>query len=164
MGMLTAAAFGLAIFGPNVIHQFVEKIDDLSSNFVFAAQLAMGMLLGFPLKTTTRAQPRWPWVEGWVRPPALAQTLVRAKRRLRAAPLPLAAPRARKRAKAASCSAITDRAAEHAACGRPVAPLSFGSSSSASGCSAHRPKPMKSRITSSLMNTMTLSPVPQSWT
>lgn len=28
-----------------------------------------------PLKTTTRAQPRWPWVEGWVRPAALAQTL-----------------------------------------------------------------------------------------
>lgn len=28
-----------------------------------------------PLKTTTRAQPRWPWVEGWVRPKALAQTL-----------------------------------------------------------------------------------------
>lgn len=28
-----------------------------------------------PLKTTTRAQPRWPWVEGWVRPGALDQTL-----------------------------------------------------------------------------------------
>ena len=28
-----------------------------------------------PLKTTTRAQPRWPWVEGWVRPGALRQTL-----------------------------------------------------------------------------------------
>lgn len=28
-----------------------------------------------PLKTTTRAQPRWPWVEGWVRPSALRQTL-----------------------------------------------------------------------------------------
>lgn len=28
-----------------------------------------------PLKTTTRAQPRWPWVEGWVRPAALAHTL-----------------------------------------------------------------------------------------
>jgi 3',5'-cyclic AMP phosphodiesterase CpdA len=28
-----------------------------------------------PLKTTTRAQPRWPWVEGWVRPAALTQTL-----------------------------------------------------------------------------------------
>ena len=28
-----------------------------------------------PLKTTTRAQPRWPWVEGWVRPSALAHTL-----------------------------------------------------------------------------------------
>lgn len=28
-----------------------------------------------PLKTTTRAQPRWPWVEGWVRPGALRHTL-----------------------------------------------------------------------------------------
>lgn len=28
-----------------------------------------------PLKTTTRAQPRWPWVEGWVRPGALQHTL-----------------------------------------------------------------------------------------
>lgn len=28
-----------------------------------------------PLKTTTRAQPRWPWVEGWVRPSALAHTV-----------------------------------------------------------------------------------------
>lgn len=28
-----------------------------------------------PLKTTTRAQPRWPWVEGWVRPAALVHTL-----------------------------------------------------------------------------------------
>lgn len=28
-----------------------------------------------PLRTTTRAQWRWPWVDGWVRKPALAQTL-----------------------------------------------------------------------------------------
>lgn len=28
-----------------------------------------------PLRTTTRAQWRWPWVEGWVRQPALDQTL-----------------------------------------------------------------------------------------
>ncbi|MBN8502654.1 MAG: metallophosphoesterase [Sphingomonadales bacterium] len=28
-----------------------------------------------PLKTTARAQPRWPWVEGWVRRSALDQTL-----------------------------------------------------------------------------------------
>lgn len=28
-----------------------------------------------PLRTTTRAQWRWPWVDGWVREPALAQTL-----------------------------------------------------------------------------------------
>lgn len=28
-----------------------------------------------PLKTTTRAQPRFPWVEGWVRPSALRQTI-----------------------------------------------------------------------------------------
>jgi 3',5'-cyclic AMP phosphodiesterase CpdA len=28
-----------------------------------------------PLKTTARAQPRWPWVEGWVRRPTLDRTL-----------------------------------------------------------------------------------------
>ncbi|MFC0589840.1 metallophosphoesterase family protein [Novosphingobium aquiterrae] len=28
-----------------------------------------------PLRTTTRAQWRWPWVDGWVRKPALARTL-----------------------------------------------------------------------------------------
>lgn len=28
-----------------------------------------------PLRTTARAQWRWPWVDGWVREPALAQTL-----------------------------------------------------------------------------------------
>ena len=35
--LLTATMFGLATFGPAVVHQFVEKIDDLASNFVFAA-------------------------------------------------------------------------------------------------------------------------------
>ena len=35
--MLTAVLFGLAIFGDRVVHQFVEKVEDISSNFVFAA-------------------------------------------------------------------------------------------------------------------------------
>ena len=35
--MITALVFGLMTFGNRVIFQFVEKIEDLSSNFVFAA-------------------------------------------------------------------------------------------------------------------------------
>jgi tripartite ATP-independent transporter DctM subunit len=35
--LITATGFGLLTFGPAVMHQFVEKIDDLASNFVFAA-------------------------------------------------------------------------------------------------------------------------------
>ena len=34
---LTAVLFGLAIFGNRVIFQFIEKMEDISSNFVFAA-------------------------------------------------------------------------------------------------------------------------------
>ena len=35
--MMTAVLFGLVIFGNHVIFQFIEKIEDISSNFVFAA-------------------------------------------------------------------------------------------------------------------------------
>ncbi len=35
--MITAVLFGLHIFGDRVIFQFIEKIEDISSNFVFAA-------------------------------------------------------------------------------------------------------------------------------
>ena len=35
--MITAVLFGLVIFGDRVIFQFIEKIEDISSNFVFAA-------------------------------------------------------------------------------------------------------------------------------
>ena len=35
--MITAVLFGMVTFGDRVVHQFIEKIDDLSSNFVFAA-------------------------------------------------------------------------------------------------------------------------------
>jgi TRAP-type mannitol/chloroaromatic compound transport system permease large subunit len=35
--MITAVLFGLYIFGDRVIFQFIEKIEDISSNFVFAA-------------------------------------------------------------------------------------------------------------------------------
>ena len=35
--MITAVLFGLVIFGDRVVFQFIEKIEDISSNFVFAA-------------------------------------------------------------------------------------------------------------------------------
>lgn len=35
--MITAVLFGIVIFGDRVIFQFVEKIEDISSNFVYAA-------------------------------------------------------------------------------------------------------------------------------
>ena len=35
--MITAVLFGLMVFGDRVVFQFIEKIDDLSSNFVLAA-------------------------------------------------------------------------------------------------------------------------------
>ena len=35
--MITAVLFGIGIFGNRVIFQFIEKIEDISSNFVFAA-------------------------------------------------------------------------------------------------------------------------------
>lgn len=35
--MLTAVAFGLIVFGDRVVFQFIEKIEDISSNFVLAA-------------------------------------------------------------------------------------------------------------------------------
>jgi 3',5'-cyclic AMP phosphodiesterase CpdA len=37
--------------------------------------LDLGDLHIIPLQTVTRAQPRFPWVDGWVREPALASTL-----------------------------------------------------------------------------------------
>ena len=36
--MITAVLFGLHIFGDRVIFQFIEKIEDISSNFVFASR------------------------------------------------------------------------------------------------------------------------------
>src|SRR5688500_6129479 len=35
--MITAVLFGLVIFGNRVVFQFVDKVEDISSNFVFAA-------------------------------------------------------------------------------------------------------------------------------
>jgi TRAP-type mannitol/chloroaromatic compound transport system permease large subunit len=35
--MITAVLFGLGVFGDKVIFQFIEKIEDMASNFVLAA-------------------------------------------------------------------------------------------------------------------------------
>ncbi|EWS55095.1 MULTISPECIES: TRAP transporter large permease subunit [unclassified Methylibium] len=64
--MLTAAAFGLAIFGPNVIHQFVEKIDDLSSNFVFAA-VPLFVFMGAMLEKSGIADRLFEAIHIWTR-------------------------------------------------------------------------------------------------
>ena len=49
--MITAVLFGLVVFGDRVVFQFIEKIDDLSTNFVFAAVplfVFMGSMLNAP--------------------------------------------------------------------------------------------------------------------
>ena len=51
--LLTATAFGLVTFGPAVMHQFVEKIDDLASNFVFAA-IPLFVFMGAVLEKSLR--------------------------------------------------------------------------------------------------------------
>jgi len=64
--MLTAAAFGLVIFGPAVIHQFIEKIDDLSSNFVFAA-VPLFVFMGAMLEKSGIADRLFEAIHIWTR-------------------------------------------------------------------------------------------------
>lgn len=64
--MLTAAAFGLVTFGPAVIHQFIEKIDDLSSNFVFAA-VPLFVFMGAMLEKSGVADRLFEAIHIWTR-------------------------------------------------------------------------------------------------
>ena len=64
--LLTAAAFGLATFGAAVVHQFVEKIDDLATNFVFAA-IPLFVFMGAVLEKSGIADRLFEAIHIWTR-------------------------------------------------------------------------------------------------
>lgn len=64
--IITAVAFGLMVFGNNVVHQFVEKIDDLSSNFVFAA-IPLFIFMGAMLEKSGIADRLFEAIHIWTR-------------------------------------------------------------------------------------------------
>ena len=64
--MLTAVLFGLAIFGDKVVHQFIEKIEDISSNFVFAA-VPLFVFMGAMLEKSGIADKLFEAIHIWTR-------------------------------------------------------------------------------------------------
>lgn len=64
--LLTATGFGLLTFGPAVMHQFVEKIDDLASNFVFAA-IPLFVFIGAVLEKSGIADRLFEAIHIWTR-------------------------------------------------------------------------------------------------
>ncbi|WP_235823342.1 TRAP transporter large permease [Azohydromonas sediminis] len=64
--LLTATLFGLVTFGAAVVHQFVEKIDDLASNFVFAA-IPLFVFMGAVLEKSGIADRLFEAVHIWTR-------------------------------------------------------------------------------------------------
>ena len=64
--MITAVLFGLGTFGVKVIHQFVEKIEDLSSNFVFAA-IPLFVFMGAMLEKSGIADRLFEAIHIWTR-------------------------------------------------------------------------------------------------
>jgi tripartite ATP-independent transporter DctM subunit len=64
--MLTAVLFGIAIFGDRVIFQFVEKIEDISSNFVFAA-VPLFVFMGAMLEKSGIADRLFEAIHIWTR-------------------------------------------------------------------------------------------------
>ncbi len=64
--LLTATAFGMVTFGPAVVHQFVEKIDDLASNFVFAA-IPLFVFMGAVLEKSGIADRLFEAIHIWTR-------------------------------------------------------------------------------------------------
>jgi tripartite ATP-independent transporter DctM subunit len=64
--MITAVLFGLMIFGDKVVHQFIEKIDDLSSNFVFAA-VPLFVFMGAMLEKSGIADRLFEAIHIWTR-------------------------------------------------------------------------------------------------
>ncbi|HVL59006.1 MAG TPA: TRAP transporter large permease subunit [Burkholderiaceae bacterium] len=64
--MITAVTFGLVTFGPRVIFQFIEKIDDLSSNFVLAA-VPLFVFMGAMLEKSGIADRLFEAIHIWTR-------------------------------------------------------------------------------------------------
>ncbi len=64
--MITALVFGLMTFGNRVIFQFVEKIEDLSSNFVFAA-IPLFVFMGAMLERSGIADRLFEAIHIWTR-------------------------------------------------------------------------------------------------
>ena len=64
--MITAVLFGIATFSTNVVHQFVEKIDDLASNFVFAA-IPLFVFMGAVLEKSGIADRLFEAIHIWTR-------------------------------------------------------------------------------------------------
>ncbi len=64
--MITALVFGLFTFGNRVVFQFVEKIEDLSSNFVFAA-VPLFVFMGAMLERSGIADRLFEAIHIWTR-------------------------------------------------------------------------------------------------
>jgi len=64
--MITAVLFGLVIFGNRVIFQFVDKIEDISSNFVFAA-IPLFVFMGAMLEKSGIADKLFEAIHIWTR-------------------------------------------------------------------------------------------------
>lgn len=64
--MITAVLFGLYIFGDRVIFQFIEKIEDISSNFVFAA-IPLFVFMGAILEKSGIADKLFEAIHIWTR-------------------------------------------------------------------------------------------------
>jgi len=64
--MVTAVLFGLAVFGDRVVYQFIEKIDDISSNFVFAA-VPLFVFMGSMLERSGIAERLFEAIHIWTR-------------------------------------------------------------------------------------------------
>lgn len=64
--MITAVIFGLMIFGSNVVFQFVDKIEEIASNFVFAA-VPMFVFMGAMLEKSGIADKLFEAIHIWTR-------------------------------------------------------------------------------------------------
>jgi tripartite ATP-independent transporter DctM subunit len=64
--MITAVLFGMVTFGDKVVYQFIEKIDDLSSNFVFAA-VPLFVFMGAMLEKSGIADRLFEAIHIWTR-------------------------------------------------------------------------------------------------
>src|SRR5687768_12777709 len=64
--IITATLFGLAIFGNRVIFQFVDKVEDISSNFVFAA-IPLFVFMGSMLEKSGIADKLFEAIHIWTR-------------------------------------------------------------------------------------------------